>query len=187
MKIDPRLKIEKIAGDRDARRYLNEPYLDVENKCLVATDGHKLVCIPVKVSPDDTSGPVPVAAIMDARKRKLKLAEIVCNGDAMLLPPDGGEPLAHYERVVLGKFPDYSRVLPDPNAKPVVSVCLNAQYLLELAHALTIFGGRGGNRKAPVVRLDIFDDARAVRVTVESEPERTGVVMPCKLTGRTTA
>ena len=51
MKIDPKLKLEKIAGVKDARPYIRDPHLDVENKCLMATDGHKLVRIPVEVSP----------------------------------------------------------------------------------------------------------------------------------------
>jgi len=195
MKFDPRLKIEKIAGVNDIRAYLSDPHLDVENKCLVATDGHKLVRIPVEISADDTSGPVPIAAILDARKRKLQPAEIVCreasrsngSGDVTLLSPDSGKPLSNYERVLLGTFPEYQRVMPDSDAEPVVSLGLNAKYLLELAHALTTIGGRGNSKKEPIVRLDIFDDTRAVRVTVESEPERTGVIMPCRLSNRAAA
>jgi len=175
MKIDPKLKLEKIAGVKDARPYIRDPHLDVENKCLIATDGHKLVRIPVEVSPADTSGPVPLDAIKDARKRKLESAEIVCNEDATLIDSDSGKPLAHYERVDNGKFPDYEWVLPDDSEKPVISVYLNAQYVLELAQALS--AGRG---KEPVIRLDIFDNSRPVRVVAENEPDRVGVVMPCR-------
>ena len=187
MLIDPRLKLEKIAGVNDIRAYLSDPHLDVENKCLVATDGHKLVKIPVEVSAGDTSGPVPIAAILDARKRKLQPAQITCNGDATLFDTGPGNPLSYYPRPDNGKFPDYERVMLDPEAEPVISIGLNAKYLFELAHALTTTGGRGNNKKEPIVRLDIFDDARAVRVTVESEPERTGVIMPCRLVNKSRA
>ena len=185
MLIDPRLKLEKIAGDDDIRAYLNEPHLDVENKCLVATDGHKLVRIPVEISAGDTSGPVPIAAILDARKRKLIPAEITCNGDATVLDTGTGNPLSHYPRPDNGKFPQYERVMPDPDAEPVVSIGLNAKYLFELAHALTTIGGRGDNKREPIVRLDISDNpTAAVRVTMENEPERTGVIMPCRLANK---
>ena len=187
MIFDPRLKIEKIAGVQDVRAYLSDPHLDVENKCLVATDGHKLVRIPVEISADDTSGPVPIAAILDARKRKLQSAEITCNGDATLLDTGTGNPLSHYPRPDNGKFPDYEKVMPDPDAEPVVSLGLNAKYLFELAHALTTIGGRGNSKEEPIVRLDIFDDTRAVRVTVDRAPDRTGVIMPCRLSNRAAA
>ena len=175
MKIDPKLKLEKIAGVKDVRVHIRDPHLDVENKCLVATDGHKLVRIPVEVSTADTSGPVPLDAIKDARKRKLESAEIVCNGDATLVDPNSGKHLAHYDRVDYGNFPDYERVLPDDSEKPIASVLLNARYLLELAQALSVRRG-----EEPVVRLDIFDDSRPVRVVAENEPDRVGVVMPCR-------
>ena len=177
MKIDPRLKLEKIASVKDVRPQIREPHLDVENKCLVATNGHKLVRIPVEVSSADTSGPVPLDVIKDARKRKLGSAEIVCNGDATLIDSDSGLPLSHYKRTDNGQFPDYERILIDDSKKPVVSVRLNAQYVLELAQALAAGGGRG---KEPVVRLDIFDDASPVRVVSEKEPGRVGLVMPCR-------
>ena len=180
MKIDPKLKLEKIASVKDARPYLRDPHLDVKNKCLIATDGHKLVCIPVEVSPTDTSGPVPLDAIKDARKRKLDSAEIVCNGDATLIDSNSGLPLSHYERVDSGKFPDYERVLQsnglaDDSEVPVVSVRLNAKCVLELAQALSSKRGH-----EPIIRLDIFDDSRAVRVVAENEPDRVGVLMPCR-------
>ena len=175
MKIDPKLKLEKIAGVKDARPYLRDPHLDVENKCLIATDGHKLVCIPVEVSPTDTSGPVPLDAIKDARKRKLESAEIVCNGDATLFDSNSGKPLSHFERVDRGKFPDYQSVLPDDSEDPIVSVRLNAKYVLQLAEALSAKRGH-----EPIIRLDIFDDSRAVRVVAENEPDRVGVLMPCR-------
>jgi len=177
MKIDPKLKLEKIASVKDVRPYLRDPHLDVENKCLVATDGHKLVKIPVEVHADDTSGPVPLDVIKDARKRKLESAEIVCNGDATLIDSGSGLPLAHYERIDNGQFPDYERVLIDDSKEPVVSIRLNAQYVLELAQALAAGGGRG---KEPIVRLDIFDGSSPVRVVSEQEPSRVGIVMPCR-------
>ena len=180
MKIDTKLKLEKIASPNDLRPALQNPYLDVDNKCVVATDGHKLVKIPVELSEGDTSGPVPLAAIKDARQRKLANAEIRLNGDATLVDNTTGEPLAHYARPADVKFPDYKRVIPGEDA-PILSIGLNARYLHELALALTTIGGRGDNKKEPIVRLDIFDTARAVKVTVESEPDRIGVIMPCKL------
>ena len=180
MKIDPKLKLEKISGVKDVRVHIRDPHLDVENECLVATDGHKLIRIPVEVSTADTSGPVPLDAIKDARKRKLESAEIVCNGDATLVDPTSGKHLAHYDRVDYGNFPDYERVLPDDSEKPIASVHLNARYLLELAQALSVRRG-----EEPVVRLDIFDDSsagisRPVRVVSEKEPDRVGLVMPCR-------
>ena len=180
MKIDPRLKLEKIAGVKDTRHFLHNPYLDVGNKCVVVTDGHKLVKIPVELSDGDTSGPIPLEVLKDARQRKLDNAEIRLNGDATLVDNTTGESLAHYARPVDVKFPDYKRVIPGEDA-PILSIGLNARYLQELALALTTIGGRGDNKKEPIVRLDFFDAARAVKVTVESEPDRIGVIMPCAL------
>jgi len=181
MKINCKLKIEKIVAKDGVRYCLKDPHLDAKNKCLVATDGHKLVKIPVEVHPDDTTGHVPLAAIQDARRMKLADAEILCNGNVTLQSPDGATAVS-YERHDPDdwKFPDYDRVMPDTSQAPTMRIGLNARYLLELANALAV-NGRG---KEPILVLDIYDALSAVRVRSLSDVKdpcaAEGVVMPVR-------
>jgi len=184
VKIDCRLKVEKIIGINDTRHYINEPYLDVVNKCLVATDGHKLVCLPVTVRPEDTSGAVPIEAFKDARRRNMTDAEIVCNGDVTLSHPDGEESVARYGRPDSTGFPDYQSVMPNPDEKPTAQIAINARYLLEVANALTVTGGRGSNKKEPVIQIDIYGERDAVRIRAVADISKSkraeGAVMPVR-------
>jgi hypothetical protein len=181
MKLNPKLKVEKVVSKvSDTRQYLHQPHLDVANKCLVATNGKILVRIPVEVSPEDTSGPIPLEAIADARTRKMETAEIVSNGDVSLMAP-GGELRATYTRPdPTGKYPEYETVIPGADAEPVFSVALNSRLLWELTQALLVTTGRG--KGEPVVRLDFTDrnSAVSVRGNTYKEGDPDGVIMPCK-------
>ena len=55
MKI-PNTKFEKCAAEarNDPRTYLSQPWLDVDKKRLLTTDGHVMAVIPVEVDDDDT-------------------------------------------------------------------------------------------------------------------------------------
>ena len=49
-------KIESAVDSKEMRLHLTEPFLDVENKRLVATNGKILTAIKVEVQPEDVSG-----------------------------------------------------------------------------------------------------------------------------------
>jgi len=137
MRFNPKLKIEKIADKGHIQTCFREVHLDVERKCLVATNGHMLVRVPVELSEADTTGPVPLAAILEARKQKTESAEIVCNSTAKVV---GG---AEYPRPDVGEYPDYPKALPDESVEPTYTLAFNAKYLWELAQALQQTTGAG--------------------------------------------
>ena len=70
MKIHKSLRPE-LAVSKDQSRYvLTEPWLDAENKVIVATDGRHMVVVPVEIEEGDTSGHVSAEALAGARKDK---------------------------------------------------------------------------------------------------------------------
>ena len=97
-------KIESAVDSKEMRLHLTEPFLDVENKRLVATDGKILTAIKVEVEPDDVSGYISkdalVAARKIAKKYKEETIEIRANGSLELKTGD------KFNRRDLGTFPN---------------------------------------------------------------------------------
>lgn len=167
MKINADSKIEGIVSKDVTRPMLNHVHLDVEKKLAVATDGHRLVVVPVQLDAHDVTGPVGVDAIKMARKLKSKHAHeltIVANGACQI---EGGPT---FPRPTLdgAKFPPWEQIVPDFKCgdKGTVTVGLNARYLREIADAL----GSDG----------------AVRITIrlpEDEKDRHGILDPMRVEG----
>ena len=166
----PKTMIEKCVSKKDVRYYLNDCHLDVENKRLVATDGHKAVFLPVTVSESDTSGPVTSEAIIAARKlaKGKGVCEIGCNGSlelsngASFPRPDHGT-----------SYPEMDRILPQIDTD--IRVSLNAQYLLDIAKAIS------DGKFATNVTLHIPADTNcAIRIS-GNIPEAKAVLMPVRM------
>lgn len=145
MKIDRDAKIELLISSDAARPHLNNAYLDVENKCLVATDGHRLIKYAVEIDEGDTTGFVSATALKAARKLTPKDHQLIIRASKVLVLSDGTVFPRPDESA--GAFVPYERVIPDYSKREVVKVGLNAQFLYEICQAL------GGSKKCANVSL----------------------------------
>ena len=176
MKLQDKKPIEQCAGKNDVRHYLNHPYLDTENKRLIATDGHCLAVVPVELSEGDTSGPVSADALKAARKTITGIsrvpyrteAEIVCNGG--LEVTDG--PTFPRPDLDGSKYPDIERITPDKEGRICFGV--KAQYLADVAKAIA-------NSKYGGVTLWIDPKDPTAAILLEGENDAYGVVMPMRI------
>ena len=164
MKFNTSLKLEKIASPKDTRHYLRAPYFDAEHSRIIATDGHKAVIVPVTECGEDTAGHIPVEAF--AADRKAKYGGLYANGSVNV----GG--VSYPRPTDLGNMPDIDRALPAVDAKPVMAVSFNAEYMLELARAIT-------DKRQPVIKLEIFSPDSCMRLTA-SGSDATAYLMPCR-------
>ena len=172
-------KIESAVDPKDMREQLSEPYLDVENKRLVATDGKILTAIKVEVEPDDVSGYISKDALEAARKIARKdredTIEIRANGSLEL---KNGDKL---NRPDLGTFPDIDNILNMLETDPAKTIRLgiNAKLLLDLAKSLA--------NATQVVILDfVIDDNNAVTSAINVSVAKQGsddkaVIMPVRI------
>ncbi len=170
MKLQDKKPIEQCAGKSDVRDYLNNPYLDTENKRLIATNGHCVAVVPVELSEGDTSGPVSAEALKAARKTlsQLREAEIVCNsGLEVRTGPAFPRPNCDL------KLPDIDRITPDKKGRICVGV--RAQYLADVAKAIA-------NQKYGGVALWIDpENSETASILLEGENGAYGVVMPMRI------
>lgn len=174
----PNVKIEGAAGKGDIRSYLREPYLDVDNKRIIAADGHIAAIVPILIDEGDTSGHISADAIVAARKsatarsRPDKLINIKANGSLTL------DNNASFPRNDLGKFVDIDRVIA-PKSHDVIS--LNAKLLLNLAQAICLQG------EDPIVTLHLTEDRQTGAIRVERFAKKGdaadapfGMIMPVR-------
>ena len=172
-------KIESAVDSKEMRLHLTEPFLDVENKRLVAPNGKILTAIKVEVQPEDVSGYISKDALEAARKiaRKDKedTIEIRANGSLEL---KNGDKL---NRPDLGTFPDIDNILNMLETDPAKTIRLgiNAKLLLDLAMSLA-------NATQEVV-LDLVVDknnqvSSAINVSVAKQgSDDKAVIMPIRI------
>src|SRR3972149_4290860 len=123
----PNSKIENTVAKKDVRYYLNDAWLDVEKKRLVSTNGHICAIVPVEVDDGDTTGPVSVEVLKQARK--FKSTHIKANGSYTL------DNNATFERTGMDiKYPDVDRIVPNKEVY-TVEIGLDATLLLRLAES----------------------------------------------------
>jgi hypothetical protein len=135
-------KLRAVCADNEsiiATKYnLGEPYLDVEEKVLVASNGYALVAFPVEPENNDISGIVPWAAFDAA-------AEIAFEEDETSLQNvrlDCGERVIVYNRTKevcsyprpKGKYPNWKVVVPVRTGPATIT--LDARLLLGIQDAL---------------------------------------------------
>lgn len=142
MKFRKSFKPELFTYKDGDRPHLEHLHLDVEGKRLVATDGHRMVVVPVEIEPGDKSGPIPTRVLAAARHHELKQCETARVGakrlHALGTGMDAKGPV--FERPVLAEpgYPPYAKVVSDslqPTGK-TVTFGVNPQYLLDCAKAL---------------------------------------------------
>jgi DNA polymerase III sliding clamp (beta) subunit (PCNA family) len=160
----PSNQIEKAAaGPKEARAYLRQVVLSVENKTLTACDGHILAVISIEPEAGDTSGYIPQDVFKAARKSKRGL--IVAHG---ALDVVGAATFWRPTEASEGRYPPVYKIIPKkPNRAP--DILLDAALLLRLAQAV--------NESGTCVKLWVIDKHAAVYAE-PTKGDGFGVIMP---------
>lgn len=177
MKI-PTNKIEAAAATEASRYTLQAVKLDVQQKRLMATDGHILAVIPAEVSADDHSGLISLETFKNIRgmEKRCKLAvEVKLNGKVTAESPTG-ERLEH--EYATGTFPNVDMVIPKFDGPATIS--FDVKLLLRLAEALK--SEPMGKHEPGFVSLWIKDvnSPILVKSTKSEDKGAIGVLMPCR-------
>ena len=172
MKIKKECKIELIASRDETRHVLCNPYL--QGSKLIATDGQRLVAIPVELEEGDSDGPIDCSAFKLSRKTSSgeKFSKISANGCLKVETKDG-EITMPRKNLEGYSFPQWQKVLPNPD-RGGIKIGLNAKFLYEIAQAL------GGDR----VVIEILDATSPIVVKGSNEnyiEGSIGVLMPVRI------
>ena len=175
MKLPGNCKIEKIPPVKDEYRFnMHAAELDVKGKRLVATDGHRIVSLPVEISETDVSGSVPPDAIRAAHKaKKADTGESIECGERRLVV-HGIRQITEFARESQA-FPNTAAAIPRPSSK-AFRIGLNPKYLLEVAEAMNsgtgvelVFGGElDPILIKPILSCGGVDDAFGVLMPVRA-------------------
>jgi hypothetical protein len=174
MHFDKQFNLSKIIPKNDVREYLNNAHLDTENSRLIATDGEKLVIIPVTIDDGDTSGPVSTEAIKAAIKAAGKTGDagITCKTDLAVW---NGATYPRPENYSSTVYPNIDRVIPKPAA---VHVSINARMLADVQAAMGC--KHGVNLQFAVNSDGSINRHAAVRVTAYGDDRPLAVIMPLR-------
>ena len=172
MKIKKECKIELIASRDETRHVLCNPYL--QGSKLIATDGQRLVAIPVELEEGDSDGPIDCSAFKLSRKTSSReeFSKISANGSLKVHTKDG-EITMPRKNLDGYSFPQWQKVLPNPD-RGGIKIGLNAKFLYEIAQAL------GGDR----VVIEILDANSPIIVKGSHEnyiEGAIGVLMPVRI------
>ena len=172
MKINKNCKIELVASSDETRHVLCNPYLQGSN--LIATDGQRLVAIPVEREDGDSDGPIDCCALKLSRKTLPgeKLSKISANGCLKVQTKDG-EITMPRKNLNGYSFPQWQKVLPGTDRKGI-KIAFNAEYLYQMAEAL-------GTK---TVTIEILDANSPIVVKGSNEnyiEGSIGVLMPVKI------
>jgi hypothetical protein len=159
-----------VSTDRPS---ISAPYLDVEEKRLVSTQGNMMVLIACEIDPKDVSGLIPLEAFRLARKVKTvrershrKKIEtpisMICRKRAIII--NGGQ----YVVKRPDAFPQYKVVMN--TGKHEYSMCLSAQYLIDIAKSI-------GSME---IRMKFYGDLKAIDIEPFTSNGNTAILMPVR-------
>jgi DNA polymerase III sliding clamp (beta) subunit (PCNA family) len=174
----PKGKIELAASLDESHYTLKAVKLDVENKRMLATDGHILAIVPTEVADTDHSGLIAVDSFKQIRamqkRAKSVPVTIAVNGKAVAT---GRGETAEYE-LVSGTFPNADAVIPKGEKyEGAPTIGLNVDLLMRLAKAL----GADEAHQGAVVKLWIKDGNSVVLVKTDENPDAIGAIMPVRV------
>lgn len=179
MKIPIQFKPELCVSKDASRHVLQNVMLDIHNNktVAVATDGRKLVVVPVELEDCKEVGLVPPKALIAARANfktkggnKQKHGDVPVKMDDLTVTVKNGSKTVIFDRPVeLGHFPKWEQVLPNTPVKH--SIRFNVQFLYDLAKAMG----------SDVVTLDLYGNETPMRVTGLPNTEAFGFLMPCRI------
>jgi hypothetical protein len=173
VKIDTRYRPELVVSKDETRYNLTEPYLDAPAKRVVATDGHRLVVLPVEVDEGEGSRYVDRDLLRVARRW---LGGVV-----------GGPTWPEDPSLASAKFPDWKAVVPKKPGEPgTVTIGLDLRLLEGILKALGPGKDVWGDPSAKVaLTVDPSDPKSAIFVKLAREfdvPDAAfGVLMPIVL------
>jgi hypothetical protein len=143
VKFEPQFFIEECVSRDETRPHLVSAHLDKAKARLVATDGHMLVAIPVKVEAGDVDGPVPKEALREARSHANRTRYSRKKGDDGLPRIRVGKRLldtggAIYRRPPPCTFPPWELVIPtvEPGEPGTVTIGFNPHLFVAVAKAI---------------------------------------------------
>lgn len=120
-----------------SRMHLRYAYLDKRRGRLIVADGYIAVDVPVTVERGDVSGPIPIEAVIEARKAAAGGTVHIRAGASVKA---AGKSFSRQRPKGMVRYPDSAarKVVPGyrHGTTDTVSVCFDAQYLHDLAEAL---------------------------------------------------
>lgn len=167
MKLRRKYRPELIASKDATRFVINDLQIsEHEGKpVLVATDGRKLVVVPVALE-ENEKGRLPKAALIFARKHANRKDDITMRLNGKVEFPNGWTmPLLEE-----GNYPTWQQVVPSKESRKT-RIAFNARFLYELAQAMG----------AEEVVLHMGDPMEAIIVEPGVSDGEFGVLMPCRL------
>lgn len=170
MRYKAKYKPELICSKDSTRYVLNnaEVLMLNDQPKMVATDGRRLVVIPVEAD-ESERGPIPPQALKFARQARVsKKTDTVVMGLNGSISFENGWTMPRENKEDRTPYPNIQNVIPEHS--PTVRIGINAKQLHELAQAL------GDD----VVILNITDAGGAIKVTLQRD-EAFGVIMPFRI------
>jgi DNA polymerase III sliding clamp (beta) subunit (PCNA family) len=171
------------AGKKDVRYYLNAIYLEVIDGVLhvTGTDGHRLSNVQIQLDTHSVNGEILLCNTFI--KTLLALKPI---GNMMLeLTSDSVVTMGKSFSVVTmdGQFPNYRRILTDPDTSNHGAIIINAKYLEDASKGAAIFGNKKYNTLT--IEVDNVIHKTYYRTVIDTSvyPEVMGaftLVMACK-------
>lgn len=177
------------ASTDETRFHLCGVHFDPSTGKGQATNGHALSQNQIAIDPDWSDDKVTDAALCASPAKPVIIAAETCiainktktkhNFGAWIeLLPNcirlsvlGGS-TQEWKYITDAQFPDISQVMPKADAKPESTICFNPILLAQLAKSMGFDPGQ-----KQVVRLEIFDKASPIRVSVNGQ---TGLLMPMR-------
>ena len=176
MKLPKTCRIERVASTDATRQAIQEPWLDVKAKVIVATNGRALVKLPVEIDETDTDGPITRTALAAARKvgAKNEPASIVATAGALTCANGVTE-----KRPDVGKFPNWTQVMPRDPGK--IRLSFNAVTLFDMATAMGCSDVvlEFNDATSPIKVLPSY--SKSAWSIPPASPEAVGVFMPIRL------
>lgn len=184
LKLDANLynALRTAAGQSDVRYYLNGILVDMHQRRYAATDGHRLLIIPMEDKIQNTP-PEPAKGMYIVSHTSKKIPN---GGRVTLRFTKDGKVEAQAQKssfadawtevlsIIDGKFPDIDRVVPDKPIADDKTFGFNPNYVADVVTALGC--------RTPGVQLLPGEDNGAIHVNIQGYQDRlTYVVMPMRL------
>ncbi|MBU6459441.1 MAG: DNA polymerase III subunit beta [Proteobacteria bacterium] len=154
-------QVSYAMAQQDMRYYLNGLLLviDAGTLKLIATDGHRLSYASLSLPPESINLPPKISSqeVILPRKTVLELGRLMNGADGeAIIQLSKNQAMTSFDntaiisKVIDGKFPDYTRVIPVNHPK---NICVNRQTLLSAMQRVAILS----NEKFRGVRLILND------------------------------
>ena len=172
MRFDAKYKPEMVASADKDRHAITTPVL--EGKNIVATDGRRLIAVPIERDDGDVDGPIPGAVLEAARKagKALGCHAVLAREKELEVVLGGGK----FPRPERTQFPDWTQLVPGKD-RPEIVLSIDPELLCGLARAMGAYGK--GALITLRIAVDVVDGkAKALVQVVQVEASGfTGVAL----------